>query len=167
MKNLYFELVLLRISKIWFMQTVEHYIIKLQQNLEIIFNTDHLLLHSVIYFIPWIILSITHSGIDKSYSSKLIMKLESCRNTSQMSKTVRWMLGVKYAQYYSWIIRTQSTPNFEILVILNNRILQNALFCKISRQNMWRSSIYPHFCDFQCFGVIKFGTVKKKTRPYT
>ena len=107
-----------------------------KQNCAVFGKTDHFSERWAAYFPSWIILIITYSSLRKNYSSKLIMTLETLGNVLQMSEIVSWMIGVRYDQNHSWIIWSQSTPFFEILLILNNRAHWNASLCVVWRLNI-------------------------------
>ena len=46
------------------------------------------------------------------------------------------------------LFHLKSTPNFEKLLILNNRLHCNTLFCKVSWQNTLLFNIYIQLCNF-------------------
>ena len=110
----------------------------------------------IICIYGWIILIITHSGLYKNHSWKLIIKLESLGNTWKMSEIVSWKIGVMYDEKHSWIISSQSTPNFEKLLILNNKFHCNILFCKVSWQNTLLFNIYIQLCNFSVVFFVSF-----------
>ena len=121
---------------------------------------------SFAYFSFWMILIITHSGHWKNYSSNLIKILDTPMNIFQTAKIIFCMFGVRNDEKQSLIIWSQTTPDFEILRILNNGCHWNALSCKVLPIHVWQSIIKVKFSDFWISAIIDLGH-SKKTCPYT
>ena len=116
---------------------------------------------SFAYFSFWMILIITHSGHWKNYSSNLIKILDTPMNIFQTAKIFFCMFGVRNDEKQSLIIWSQTTPDFEILRILNNGCHWNALSCKVLPIHVWQSIIKVKFSDFWISAIIDLGHSKK------